>query len=115
MSYHIPYLKITERSISFVDWLHNLCIDNLLPGACYQRRKGSLDLLRVIYDTLIYRPDSRQRKGYTPETARHLLEFAQSCGSWEFFSVENTKSLILCLLDGADEVNHFNIFVRKHQ
>ena len=97
----------TERSIHFVEWLHKLCVDNLLPGACYQRRKGSLDLLRVIYDTLIYCPDSRQRKGFTPETARKLLEFARSCGSWEFFNVENTNSLILCLLDGADEVIYY--------
>ena len=54
------------RGMIFVDWCHNLCIDNLLPGACYQRRKGSLDLLHVIYDSLIYCPDNRQRKGYTP-------------------------------------------------
>ena len=40
------------------------------------------------------------------EAAVKLVDFAKSCGYWEFFSCENTKTLIVCLLDGADEVSY---------
>ncbi|XP_053378455.1 thyroid adenoma-associated protein homolog [Mercenaria mercenaria] len=93
-----------DCALDFVDWLHRLCIEFLLPGASYQRRKGSLDLLHVLYESLIYSANSKQRKGYVPESAEKLLDFAHSCKRWDFFCAENTQALILCLLDGAEEI-----------
>ncbi|KAL3874710.1 hypothetical protein ACJMK2_037685 [Sinanodonta woodiana] len=93
-----------DLSIGFVDCLHELCISNLIPGSCYQRRKTILDLLHVTYETLLYSPDSRCKKGYVPEGALKLVEFAQSKGKWNFFSSLNAGMLILCLTDGADEI-----------
>ncbi|KAK3600906.1 hypothetical protein CHS0354_013283 [Potamilus streckersoni] len=95
---------LLDLSIGFVDCLHELCISNLIPGSCYQRRKTSLDLLHVTYETLLYSPDSRCKKGYVPEGAMQLVEFAQSKGKWNFFSSLNAGMLILCLTDGADEI-----------
>ena len=39
------------------------------------------------------------------ETAQKLVDYARSLGYWEFFSSENTRCLIVCLLDGAEEVS----------
>ncbi|XP_060555360.1 tRNA (32-2'-O)-methyltransferase regulator THADA-like [Ruditapes philippinarum] len=93
-----------DCALDFVDWLHQLCIQFLLPGASYQRRKGSLDLLHVIYESLIYSEGSKQRKGFVPESAMNLVKFAQSSERWDFFNKMNTQALILCLLDGAEEI-----------
>ena len=39
------------------------------------------------------------------ETAQKLVDYARSLGYWEFFRSENTRCLIVCLLDGAEEVS----------
>ncbi|KAL4237396.1 hypothetical protein ACF0H5_002114 [Mactra antiquata] len=105
-----------DCAIEFVDWLHNLCISYLLPGASYQKRKGSLDLLHVLYESLIYCPDSKQRKGFVPETATKLVDFANKSGLWLFFTASSLQALITCLLDGADEIqtSSYNILTRYY-
>lgn len=106
-----------DCAVDFVEWLHELCIECLLPGACYQRRKCSLDILQVIYESLIYSPDEKQRKGFVPETATKLVEYAHTTGHWNFFSIDCVHALILCLLDGADEIkmSAFHLLRRCHQ
>ncbi|XP_052768692.1 thyroid adenoma-associated protein homolog isoform X2 [Mya arenaria] len=91
-----------DRSLDFVSWLHGLCIGNLFAGASYQRRKCSLDLLHVLYGNLVHSPNTGHRKGFVPETALKLLEFAGR--RWEFFSPDNACTLIICLLDGSEEI-----------
>ena len=39
------------------------------------------------------------------ESAGKLIDFAKSSGYWDFFRDDNTKCLVMCLLDGADEVS----------
>lgn len=46
--------NVLDRSVLFVSWLHGVCIDCLVPGASYQRRKAGLDILHVLYETLLY-------------------------------------------------------------
>ncbi|XP_060068955.1 thyroid adenoma-associated protein homolog isoform X2 [Ylistrum balloti] len=91
-------------SLTFVEWLHQLLVDNLMPGACYQRRKTCLDLLTIVYDTLVYQTDSRQRKSFTPESTLSLVAYAREQNLWDFFSASNKVCLLQCLCDGADEI-----------
>ena len=39
------------------------------------------------------------------ETAQKLVDYARSLDYWEFFRSENARCLIVCLLDGAEEVS----------
>ena len=51
----------------------------------------------------------QNEKGYNmliiSETAQKLVDYVRSLGYWEFFRSENTRCLIVCLLDGAEEVS----------
>lgn len=63
MKYFFFFLDV---SLHFVEWLHALCIDNLVPGACYQRRKICLEILAILYETFQYNEKAKQRKSFTP-------------------------------------------------
>lgn len=56
-------LTWSALSIQFVDWLYKVLMFNLVPGACYQRRQTSLDLLVVMLETLVYQRETTARKG----------------------------------------------------
>lgn len=62
----MKYLFFLDVSLQFVEWLHTLCIDNLVPGACYQRRKICLEILGIMYETFQYNEKAKQRKSFTP-------------------------------------------------
>ncbi|XP_033735737.1 thyroid adenoma-associated protein homolog isoform X2 [Pecten maximus] len=96
--------KDISLGLTFVEWLQSLCVDSLMSGACYQRRKTCLDLLTILYDTLVYQTDSKQRKSFTPESTLTLVSHARDEGVWDFFSTSNTVCLLHCLCDGADEI-----------
>lgn len=100
--------KNISLGLAFVEWLQELCIDNLMSGACYQRRKTCLDLLTIVYDTLVYQTDSKQRKSFTPESALTLVNYAKNEDLWDFFSTSNTVCLLHCLSDGADEIQEMS-------
>lgn len=49
--YHFfKFFYFPDLSINFVDWLHQLCIENLVPGSNFQRRKMCLDVLSTLYE-----------------------------------------------------------------
>ncbi|XP_041350802.1 thyroid adenoma-associated protein homolog [Gigantopelta aegis] len=93
-----------DLSLDLVQWLHNLLIENTVPGVNYQRRKACLDLLLVIYESLIYCPTDRRKKGHLDESVHVLTEYAQTKELWNFFSTCNMCYLLYCVLDGANEV-----------
>ena len=39
-----------QGAMELLDWLLLECFASLFPGACYQRKRASLDLLRLIYE-----------------------------------------------------------------
>ncbi|KAL5009311.1 hypothetical protein ScPMuIL_014892 [Solemya velum] len=94
--------ELLDFSVDFLDWFHKLLIENLLPGASYQRRKASLDLLSVLYDTLIYRPDVRHRKDFPPESSQQLLAYCQRRNLLPLYSPGSMSALLYCVLDTAD-------------
>ncbi|BFZ12162.1 hypothetical protein BsWGS_15202 [Bradybaena similaris] len=98
-------------SIQFVEWLHQLLMDSLLPGSCYQRQQTSLAVLRALLETLVYQPNNTSRKGKARESADVLLQYAQEQDSWKFFSNHNFLVLVGCLQDGVSEVSHHNFLV----
>lgn len=55
-----------ELSLQFIEWLHSVCMNNLVPGACYQRRKTCLEVLAILYETFQYNEKAKQRKSFTP-------------------------------------------------
>ena len=52
--------------LEFVDWLLELSLMSMYPGACYQRKKTAMDWLGTIYDSSTHDPTSQQRKSITP-------------------------------------------------
>ncbi|KAJ8308353.1 hypothetical protein KUTeg_013227 [Tegillarca granosa] len=93
-----------DMAVVFIDWLQDLCFNNLVPGACYQRRKASLDIIQIIFDTLVYTEDTKQRKSFTPEATLKLVQYAKDKEYWNFFSSRNLICLLHCVLDGADDI-----------
>ena len=47
---------VAGQSVEFVEWLHTLLVSSLGVGASFQRRRCALDLLAVLYNSLLYRP-----------------------------------------------------------
>ena len=95
---------LVERTLEFLDWFWRLCIDNLHPGASYQRLKTSLDWIAAILDTLTYQPGKHQKKGYTPQKVTKLLEAAAERQLLMFYTDEVIRSVLSCLLHGTDEI-----------
>ena len=88
----------------FLDWLWELCVQGLHPGAPYQRHKTCLGWITVILDVLTYQPDRKQKKGHTPAKTEELLERARARGKLNMYCQRSTLLLLTCVLDGADEV-----------
>ncbi|XP_021346586.1 uncharacterized protein LOC110445988 isoform X1 [Mizuhopecten yessoensis] len=99
---------LLDSSLAFVEWLQCLCINSLMTGACYQRRKTCLDLLTILYDTMVYQTNSKQRKSFTPESTLTLVAYAREHDLWDFFSASNTVCVLHCLCDGADEIQEMS-------
>lgn len=93
-----------DLSINFVDWLHRLCIENLVPGSNFQRRKMCLDVLNTLYE--IFTPvDSAPKKRSSLGCVKKLVDFVQKEKNlWDITSSLSFVSILLCVLDGADEV-----------
>ena len=96
--------KLVDQTLGFLDWFWRLCIDNLHPGASYQRLKTSLDWIAVILDTLTHQPGKNQKKGNTPQNVTKLLEFAQRQQRLMFHTENVARSILSCLLHGTDEI-----------
>uniref|UniRef100_K1PGZ0 Thyroid adenoma-associated protein n=1 Tax=Magallana gigas TaxID=29159 RepID=K1PGZ0_MAGGI len=96
--------NLLDVSLQFVEWLHTLCIDNLVPGACYQRRKICLEILSILYETFQYNEKAKQRKSFTPESTKRLNQHVKEKGLWDFFCSHSNTVLITCILDGADDI-----------
>ncbi|XP_062621565.1 tRNA (32-2'-O)-methyltransferase regulator THADA-like [Saccostrea cucullata] len=97
-------LNSLDVSLQFVEWLHTLCIDNLVPGSCYQRRKTCLEILSILYETFQYNEQAKQRKSFTPESTKKLNHYVKEKGLWDFFCYQSNIVLVMCLLDGADDI-----------
>ncbi|GFN94469.1 thyroid adenoma-associated protein [Plakobranchus ocellatus] len=95
------YLK---HGIAFVNWLYELLMSSLVPGSCYQRRQTVFDLLFVLFETLQYQEDNTSKKGKAHETADILVNYAQKEGQWFFLSRRHFLTLLICLEDGAEEI-----------
>nr|XP_022333463.1 thyroid adenoma-associated protein homolog [Crassostrea virginica]XP_022333464.1 thyroid adenoma-associated protein homolog [Crassostrea virginica] len=93
-----------ELSLQFIEWLHSVCMNNLVPGACYQRRKTCLEVLAILYETFQYNEKAKQRKSFTPESTKRLNHHVKEKGLWDFFCYHSNTVLISCLLDGADDI-----------
>ncbi|XP_014778953.1 thyroid adenoma-associated protein homolog [Octopus bimaculoides] len=97
-------LSSIDHSIEFVDWLHRLCTENLVPGSNFQRRKMCLEILNVIYEVFVLPDLSYKRKSFV-DSLKKLITFAQQEKElWDFTSSMSFVSILLCILDGADEV-----------
>ena len=92
------------RTLEFLDWFWRLCIDNLHPGASYQRLKTSLDWITIILETLTYQPGKHQKKGNTPQKVTKLLEAAMEGQLLMLHTDQVVRSLLSCLLHGTDEI-----------
>ncbi|XP_061173032.1 tRNA (32-2'-O)-methyltransferase regulator THADA-like [Saccostrea echinata] len=97
-------LGTLDVSLQFVEWLHTLCIDNLVPGSSYQRCKTCLEILSILYETFQYNENAKQRKSFTPESTKKLNNYVKERGLWDFFCYHSNGVLVMCLLDGADDI-----------
>jgi len=55
--------------VEFVDWLWQLCIQNIHPGANFQRLDTCFRLIQVVLGSFELRPHQNQRKGGIPGTS----------------------------------------------
>ncbi|GAB1597484.1 thyroid adenoma-associated protein homolog [Argonauta hians] len=97
-------LSSVEHSIKFVDWLHRLCSENLVPGSNFQRRKMCLEILKIIKEVFVLPDLSTKRKSFIDSLKRLIIFAQQEKELWDFTSSSSFVSILLCLLDGADEV-----------
>ncbi|XP_067681853.1 tRNA (32-2'-O)-methyltransferase regulator THADA-like [Haliotis asinina] len=101
--------KDLVRSLEFLDWLHGTLIDGLLPGTSFQRRKTCLEILSVIYNTLLYVPGSgTQPRGQAQEKCVQIVEYAHHLGLCDFLSWRSMVAVCTCVTDGADEVQELS-------
>ncbi|XP_070578170.1 tRNA (32-2'-O)-methyltransferase regulator THADA-like [Ptychodera flava] len=96
--------RTVEMSVDFVDWLFDLSVSSLFPGSCYQRRKTSLELILAILESLITGDGIARRKGQTPDSAGLLMDWANGCKKWMFFSQRNASLILSCMEDGTNEI-----------
>ncbi|XP_046351376.2 thyroid adenoma-associated protein homolog [Haliotis rufescens] len=97
------------RSLGFLDWLHGTLMDSLLPGASFQRRKTCLEILNVIYDTLVYVPGGgTPLRGQAQERCVQIVDYAHRLGLCDFFSWRSMVAVCSCITDGADEVQELS-------
>ena len=74
----------------FIDWLWKLCLDNLYPGACFQRLKMCLDLALNLLDATIHSPSEiHKKKGKVPG------EFYSHKNLFNFVNPPSTPSYLL--------------------
>ncbi|XP_046561929.1 thyroid adenoma-associated protein homolog [Haliotis rubra] len=97
------------RSLEFLDWLHGTLIGSLLPGASFQRRKTCLEILNIIYDTLVYVPGGGTHlRGQAQEKCVQIVEYAHRLGLCDFLSWRSMVAVCTCVTDGADEVQELS-------
>ncbi|XP_012935226.1 thyroid adenoma-associated protein homolog [Aplysia californica] len=109
-----PFL---ERGLSWLDWLYSLLVSSLAPGASYQRRQTTLDLLSAVMETLVFQEQVVSKKGKAQESCRLLVDHAQSRGMWNFWGRDNVISLLACLQDGAEEIQNqvFSLLLKYYR
>ncbi|KAL8610956.1 hypothetical protein ACOMHN_042572 [Nucella lapillus] len=93
-----------DCSLQFMDWLYRLVMSNLVPGACFQRRRTCLDIILAWLETVIFVETDGSKKGKAQGPTDVLMRYAGSKGWWDFFSAENRTCLLHCVMDGADEI-----------
>ena len=46
-----------------MDWLYKLVMVNMVPGACFQRRRACLDIVQALLETIIFLEEDSSKKG----------------------------------------------------
>ncbi|XP_074777001.1 tRNA (32-2'-O)-methyltransferase regulator THADA-like [Athene noctua] len=92
------------QAAGFVEWLLQLSIASLSPGANYQRKKTGLLLLATVLETCTDTWSPERKKGQPPRTMAVLLSYARQSGCWDFFSQPNLLALLGCLQDSTNEI-----------
>ncbi|XP_061405621.1 tRNA (32-2'-O)-methyltransferase regulator THADA-like [Lethenteron reissneri] len=95
---------VLDRTVEFVDWLLDLCLNSLFPGASFQRKKMCLLLLSTLLETFSVVPQPEKKKGKPPEDVKELVSWARHRGRWDFCSQRSVSVLCVCLRDGTNEV-----------
>ncbi|XP_038043613.2 tRNA (32-2'-O)-methyltransferase regulator THADA [Anas platyrhynchos] len=93
-----------DQAVGFVEWLLQLSVSSLTPGANYQRKKTALLLLAAILETCTDTWSPERKKGQPPRTMAALLSHARQSGCWDFFSRPNLLALLSCLQDSTNEI-----------
>ncbi|XP_040432824.1 thyroid adenoma-associated protein homolog isoform X1 [Cygnus olor] len=93
-----------DQAVGFVEWLLQLSISSLTPGANYQRKKTALLLLAAILETCTDTWSPERKKGQPPRTMAALLSHARQSGCWDFFSRPKLLALLSCLQDSTNEI-----------
>ncbi|KAK7104750.1 tRNA (32-2'-O)-methyltransferase regulator THADA-like [Littorina saxatilis] len=96
--------QFVDPSLQFIEWLYNLMVKNVVPGACFQRRRTCLDIIQGWLENIIFVETDGAKKGKAQSPADALIKYAQNQGIWDFFSPHNRTSLLHCIADGADEI-----------
>ncbi|KFM77892.1 hypothetical protein X975_09676, partial [Stegodyphus mimosarum] len=68
--------SLCVSQLEFVEWLAQIAIKNTFPGACYQRRRLSLQILGILYDVFIVSPLGIKRKEKPSKNVNLVIEWA---------------------------------------
>ncbi|KAG8192294.1 hypothetical protein JTE90_002118 [Oedothorax gibbosus] len=90
--------------LEFIDWLAHTAVKNTFPGACFQRRRISLNTLNIIFDVFITTPRGNKRKEKPSKFVGELIKAAQDKGMWTFFSDDLLLNVFPCFTDFTDEI-----------
>ncbi|XP_076314316.1 tRNA (32-2'-O)-methyltransferase regulator THADA-like isoform X2 [Tachypleus tridentatus] len=97
------------ENICFVDWLLDLITRNLIPGSSFQRRHSCLSIYLVTMETFCSEPNPQRKKGVPPAKTHLLVQFVQSNGNWNFFTVPILYTIMTCMMDRVDEIKELAV------
>ncbi|XP_071494051.1 tRNA (32-2'-O)-methyltransferase regulator THADA-like [Diadema antillarum] len=95
-------------AMDMVDWLLEECFGSLFPGACYQRKRASLDLLQLVYENFtsgkeVAEASNAQSTSFSAAIKR-LGSWNRQLGKVSLFSERNASLLVNCLLDSSNDI-----------
>ncbi|XP_022090994.1 thyroid adenoma-associated protein homolog [Acanthaster planci] len=84
------------QAVDCLDWLIEMCFGSLFPGACYQRKRAALDILAVVFESLLS-ADKQQN-------TKVLMTWALDHGKCNLLSERNASLLLECIQDSSNDL-----------
>ncbi|XP_072030683.1 tRNA (32-2'-O)-methyltransferase regulator THADA-like [Amphiura filiformis] len=102
-----------NMGVRFFKMFLDTAISSLFPGACYQRKKMSLDVVSLLYETLLHGSGSQKVQGGNAGSSETLLEWARTHHQFDLLSERTAVLILTCVQDGSNDIRNvaFNLLI----